>query len=410
VHTILEGAAEGAAVDLLMVVFLSLSVWKWTRRTLEYLVTDKLFVFIRRYGLDDPVRHLDYMIVARDFRILRRYVYSRRRAVVLLICLLSLIFCAIGSWIAALFLMSVFVVGIWIVLSALRYAASAGSEFSYGFPRLRLPALPRRTLDHLALRIYWYESLDTRLIGALCCIWLFLILCAISDTKPYRAQDVIALIIATCLYPMMFSVTRFLMERKRVFDRIITMACYLLDPKSKSRGSDRRQFRSPIDDPLELRRTDLGNLVGVLSDAARMLDAQQVRGITPHPVSTMLCAASLYIREYLSSERSLCVTIPEDVLDVLRSVVMILVAPGEGDGRQALLQHVKAFDGDGNPAVNLEGRPPSRVVVAAHRAATAIAAIQPPIVNLASIAVICTALALFILHKLNIIDTLHFLP
>lgn len=369
-----------------------------------------MFVFIRRYGLDDPLGQLESMVVTHDFRILQKYVYTRRRAAILLFILFALIVCAFESWVASLFLAIVFVAGIWLLQHGLRYAASADSEFTYGYPRLRFPALARSARDRLAVRVYWYGTLNLRLLATQCAVWLLLILSAAASANPYRNEDLVALFTSTIFSPIAFGATQYLMERKRIFDRILTEACYLLDPKATPLRNAGRKYRGPIDDPLELQRPDIGDLIGVLSDAARILDARQVRGIAPHPVSTLLRAASQYLRDFLSNERSLGALVPDDLLDVLRSVVMVLVMPGEAASRQALLQHVKAFDGAGHPMVNLEGRPPSRLVVAANRTARAIAAIQPPIVNLATVVAIITALVLFILHKLNIIDTLHFMP
>jgi hypothetical protein len=141
-----------------------------------------------------------------------------------------------------------------------------------------------------------------------------------------------------------------------------------------------------------------------------VLDARQVPGTAPHPVSTLLRAAARYVRQFLISERSLTASAPDELLEVLRSVVMLLVMPAETVSRQAVLQHVKAFDGDGSPAVELEPRPPGRLAVAASRAAAAIAGAAAPVTSLATVAAIATVLALFALHRLDIIDVLHFMP
>ncbi len=398
-------------LEVALIMLLS-SVRNGERRGLEFVVAGKVFVFFRRYGLRGLGALLKRMVVARDFRFLRKYVYNRGRIRgAFFFILVTVLFFSTLTWIGIVSIVSLLVAEAWLWQWGLRYVAVADSENSYKLPCLHFPELARSIRDRLALRVFWYGTFKYRLTLATCAVWIFLALDAVvTPIKSERIADAAGIFTVLLISPFIFSLTQRIMERELLFDRIVTEACFLLDPTVSSPKSKGRQYSSQIDDPLENRRTDLGNLVGRLSDAARMLDARQVRGIAPHPVSTLLRAGSQYLWRFLSNERSLSATIPDDVSDVLRSTVMVLVMPGEPASRQALLQHAKAFDEDGNPIVNLEIPPLRRLAVATNRMAAAIAGIQTPLVNLATIAVIFAVVILFAVHRLNIIDALHSMP
>jgi hypothetical protein len=119
----------------------------------------------------------------------------------------------------------------------------------------------------------------------------------------------------------------------------------------------------------------------------------------------LLRAASQYTRRFLTSERSLDASIPDDPSQVLRPVALMPAMPGQATGRQILLRHIQAFDPDGNPAIELEAHPPGRLATAASRVAQDIATVA----NLATVAAIIGVLVLLALHRLDIVDVLHFL-
>lgn len=226
-----------------------------------------------------------------------------------------------------------------------------------------------------------------------------------------RAGDFVGVVALVFFSSALIRVIRQVNEHWRPFDRVVAEACLLLDPKAAAATpvAGGRRHDKPVEDPLGRQRRDLAVLAGHLTDAARVLDARQLRGTTPHPLSTLLRAASQYIRRFLTSERSLGGSIPDDLSQVLESVPLMLAVPREAVGRQVLLRHTEAFGRDGNPAIELEARPPGRVAVAAGRVAQAIATVVAPVTNLAAIAAIIGILVLLALHRLDILDVLHFL-
>ena len=403
-------------LELLMILMLQLTLWRWVRRTLASLAASTLFPFVRRYGASKLGIGLARMTAARDFRVLRKYTKSRRRLINMIAFIIFLLafvaFCvSAAGWTVTIFLAGIVLAGAWLCLLGLDYVAAGKSPRKGRLPHMCFPGLPRNMRERLTLRVFWYSTLGFRMAVAANATWVLFALSAIGARPgPERETDVVGIFTVAFLSPLIFGAISRVAGRKQAFDRVIAETCFLLDPAVIPPGSSGRRYRTPIDDPLEFRRNGLGDLANHLSDAGRMLDARQVRGFAPHPVSSLLRAASQYVRQFLSSERSLSAPLPDDLLEVLRSVVMVLMMPGETASREALLQRVKVFDGDGNPAVDLKGRPPGRLAVAASHMSAAIAGIVTQVTGLATIAAIITVLALFALHRLNVIDVLHFMP
>jgi hypothetical protein len=401
------------ALEVLMIAVL-VPLWRLVRRGLAAAVRSPLFAFVRRYGLGSVAGYLARTAAERDFRVPAKYLRSRRRAAVRAgLFLLVVVFCVVGAGGAAAALLAVLAVAagcLW--LYGLGYVAAVSAGGSWRLPRLALPGLHRPDRDRLAIRVFWYSTLGARLATGAVIIFVLQILSTVTAPKGHeRAADFTGVVAVVFFSPALLGVTRRLAEHWSPFDRVVTEACLLLDPKAAAAvpAAGGRRHDKPVEDPLGRQRPDLAVLAGHLSDAARILDARQVRGTAPHPLSTLLRAASRYIRRFLASERSLGGSIPDDLSQVLQSVALMLAMPGQPAGRQVLLQHVQAFDPQGDPAIGLEARPPGRLAAAASRAARAIAAVVAPLVNLATIAAIAGILVLLALHKIGILDVLNFL-
>ena len=401
------------ALEVLLIAGL-LPVWRLVRWGHEATVRSPLFAFVRRYGLGGVASYLARMATERDFRALRKYAKSPRRSAVRAgQILIAVAFCVIASWGAATALLAILtVVAAWLWIYGLGYVAAAGTDGSWRLPRLALPGLSRPARDSLAVMICWYSTLKARLAISAVIAFVLQALATVTAPKGHeRIAYFTGLVAITFLSPALIRVIRQLTEHWRPFDRLMTEACLLLDPKTASTApaTRGRRHEKPVEDPLGPQRHDLAVLCGHLTDAARILDARHLRGTNPHPLSTLLRASSQCVCRFLASERSLDGSIPDDLSQVLQSVALMLAMPRVAVGRQILLRHVQAFDSDGNPAVELEARPPGRVATAANRVAQATAAAVAPVANLATIAAIIGALVLLALHRLNILDVLHFL-
>jgi hypothetical protein len=408
-----QAAAQSMSLEVLLIAAL-MPGWRLVRSGHEAAVRSPLFVFVRRYRLSGVAGYLAQTAAERDFRVLRKYGKGRRRdAVKVGLVLIVAAFFGAASWGAATALLAVLaVVAAWLWLYGLGYVAAAGTEGRGRLPRLVLPGLSRPARDSLAVRIFWYSTLGARLAITAVITVVFQVLATVTAPKgDERAGDFVGVVALVFFSPALIRVILQISERWRPFDRVVAEACLLLDPKAAAATpvAGGRRHDKPVEDPLGRQRRDLAVLAGHLTDAARILDARQLRGTTPHPLSTLLRAASQYTRRFLTSERSLGGSIPDDLSQVLQSVALMLAMPREAVGRQILLRHTEAFDSDGNPAIEPEARPPGRVAVAAGRVARAIATVVAPVTNLATIAAIIGVLVLLALHRLDILDVLHFL-
>jgi len=410
---LVRAAVQAMALEVLVIAAL-MPLWSLVRRGHEAAVRSPLFAFVRRYGLSGVAGYLARMAAERDFRVVRKYGKGHRRdAVSAGLVLIVVAFFVVGYWGAAVALLAVLAaVAAWLWLCGVGYVAAVGTEGWWRLPRLGLPGLSRRGRDGLAVRIFWYSTLGARLAIGAVMTFVFQVLATVTAPRgPERLADFVGLIALAFFSPAVLRVIRLATEQWRPFDRLVTEACLLLDPEAAAAEpvAGGRRHDKPVEDPLGRQRRDLAVLAGHLANAARILDARQLRGTTPHPLSTLLRAASQYTRRFLTSEQSLDGSIPDDLSQVLQSVALMLAMPKQAAGRQPLLRHAQAFDPDGNPSIELEARPPGRLAAAGSRVAQAIAAVVAPVTNLATLAAIIGALALLVLHRLDITDVLHFL-
>ncbi|HEY8457485.1 MAG TPA: hypothetical protein VIL34_17965 [Actinopolymorphaceae bacterium] len=107
---------------------------------------------------------------------------------------------------------------------------------------------------------------------------------------------------------------------------------------------------TPIRDPLWKERDGLGEIVALLRESARQLDARQRREMSPHPISHLLRASADDIHRFLRSDRSLVAyDIPDDIRKTLILVLKVLLGPAREETYKELNSYVSAFDGAGEP-------------------------------------------------------------
>lgn len=400
----------------------------------EEITCTKLFAYVRVLG----VRKFLVWMAARDFRkrVRERCGQDRRplKSAVGAV-LLAASFPAVAS-LASLFFMSPLLLpggdagvlsartvitavalgiipGAWFWMAGLDYAARAGAKGKSGLPRLTVPSLSRTARDDLALRIYWYEGLRWPIVWAIASPWILLAAATVGTrvvqtSGPGDGLAVFALIAGQAL-PLVVVETVY---RRLAFDHALSGICFLLAPATVAKKVPVHQqgaLDGPIADPLR-QRDQLAKLPGALSDAAWALDARQLRGTAPHPVSTLLRAASQQLRQFLRSEESWSPSLPPRYTELLQSVVRLLAMPGDPGAYTDLVDRVPAFNSDGQPADNPGSRPPGRLATIASRATTGIQGVVSAVTGIVTIAIIVIVWALFALHKLDILNAVSRTP
>lgn len=148
-------------------------------------------------------------------------------------------------------------------------------------------------------------------------------------------------------------------------------------------------------------RPRLARLATNLSEAARSLDARQPWGSTPHPAATLFRATAAYLRRYLQNQRSLSRWMPADITNILEAAALLLAMRRNAAAYDALLKLVPAFDPDGQPDVEAEGKPPGRFLVAVSRTAEGINGLSTTLKSILAIVAIIIAVILYALHGGN---------
>ena len=183
------------------------------------------------------------------------------------------------------------------------------------------------------------------------------------------------------------------LERLPVIARLESDICKLLDPREIEHDQT-----GLVSDPLGWRRPRLARLATHPSEASRALDARQPWGSTPHPTATLFRATAAYIRRYLRNQRSISRRMPADITNVLEASALLLAMPRNASAYETLSSLVTAFDPDGQPGVEAEGKPPSRFPVAVRRAAEGINGLSTVLKSILAIVAIVIGLFLYALH------------
>jgi hypothetical protein len=108
---------------------------------------------------------------------------------------------------------------------------------------------------------------------------------------------------------------------------------------------------TPVRDPLWKERDGLGEIVALLHETARQLDARQRREMSPHPISDLLRAGAGDLHRFLKSGRSLAYGIPHDIRTTLILVLKVLVGPAREETYRQLNASVSAFDDAGDSVI-----------------------------------------------------------
>ena len=280
--------------------------------------------------------------------------------------------------------------------------------------------LSRSARDHVSLNVYWCNRINTAALFAVIYPWLFLAVLpsgtsgSSSNVGSHSSQTVPPLlalgIIILALAPGVIAVLTFVrpIENRMASARACQEISQLLQPEETEEAGE-TLYPGLIADPLGRRRWELAEIVQHLADAARRLDAQQPRGLPPHPVSTLLRAVSKSIRRFLGNQRSLRGPMPGDLTEMLETTLAVLGISQDQDVYDRLAKQADAFDEHGEPTVELTGKPPGRLATFASRIADSVPKIALVITSIAAVAVIITALILDALHRMNVTQLLSYL-
>ncbi|TVY99982.1 hypothetical protein EAS64_38500 [Trebonia kvetii] len=301
----------------------------------------------------------------------------------------------------------------WFWTAGLDYAARAGTRGRSGLPCLKVPGLSRAARDDLALRIYWYEGLKWRAVWAIASTWILLAAATVGARVPQTSEpgDGLAVLVLLAGQGLPVVVVN-TVYRRLAFDHVLSGICFLLAPASVAktvRAHQQGAFDGPIADPFR-QRDHLAKLAGALSSAAWALDARQVRGTAPHPVSTLLRAASERLRRFLRSKESWSASLPPRYTELLHSVVRLLSMPSHPGAYTDLVDRVPAFNRDGQPAADPGPRPPGRLATIASRVTTGIQGVVSAVTGIVTIAIIVIVWTLFMLHRLDILNAVSRTP
>jgi hypothetical protein len=397
------------------------------RQSQEEMTRTRLFRFARRSGLKASAAGLARMIARRDCRALTggSYPAAWRRAgrIALMVPLAAgfagamsvilLSFLPAGKFLAGGWLPRTAVTaGVlstvtasWFWLSGLAYAARSGLRGRGRLPRLAVPGLSAAARDDLALRVYWYSALRRVGLVAVCTPWVLLNVATAGSSQPPAPAWYVVLFVV--LWVSFLGAAFYGFYRALVFDRLASEVCWLLDPATALAARRQGPPLSVIADPLRFLRAGLARTAGHLDAAAWSLDARQVRGTAPHPVSTLFRSAARDIRQFLRSKQSWAPEIPGAITALLQSVAVLLAMPADPGSYQELARRIPAaFDGDGNPAAEPERRPPGRIATAVSRATEGAKGIAAVLTAIGLILGFVIAWALFAFHKMNITDVL----
>jgi hypothetical protein len=307
-------------------------------------------------------------------------------------------------------------------LLGLQYVARPSIQRRLLPPRLLFPAgLSRDARDNLTLNIYWHSRISSAVkFAAMYPWWFFAVVVASSSSNSSSGSSgssqstptlllslILLLALSVTLIPAM-AVARPI-EFRTISAKVCQELCLFLQPNESDNQRDEDRFPDLIVDPLGSRRLELAEVAMHLADAARQLDARQKRGFSPHPISTLLRAVSRVIREFLSNERSLRILIPHDLTELLSMTLSMLGTHYDEAVYHCLIQQVSAFDERGNPTVDAIERPPSRAVRLMSFTTSGIPKIALVVTSIAAIAAISMAVALALLHRMNLNELLRYL-
>ena len=271
------------------------------------------------------------------------------------------------------------------------------------------------------MNIYWYSQIKTATIFAAAYPWVFFIVAltslpgnssagdsSSSQNYPYLAGSLFFLAFSIpSLIPVLAAARP--IERRMVSAKVSEELGLLLEDQGEDEVSGESAFPKLIADPLGARRKDLAEIADHLSDTAKELDARQMRGFSPHPISTLLRGVSHSIHQFLGSEESLQGSVPDGLRETLVMTLALLSVRRDPDLYHSLAQRVAAFDSDGLPAVELIEKPPSWMSILAARTLASIPRITVAVIGMAAIVAIIIASILTILHRMNLEELLRYL-
>jgi hypothetical protein len=429
-------AGVAGAVASWMMLACAMAGWMlWS--THQWTISTRWFKLVRRYGLWGAFRLLPRAVALRGIRGL-----WPGRDTVLTIVMVPLIGAAaacllpimvqillipesdqsgiLGAWvdktIAFDAVLGMFT-AIYVWLMGISYMARPEIHRRGNLPQLTFPPnFTRAACDHLSLNIYWYSRISSGILFSTIYPWLYVIVVYTSSSDPSNGNAassqntpfVVSLFIFLALIsPTLIPAWALArpIQRRMIATKASEEICLLLQSVTDAGGS---QFHGLIADPFPYRE-DLANITQHLADVARQLDGRQLRGLAPHPISTLLRAVSWHIHEFLSNERSLRDCIPDDIREILTMTLGMFSAQYDWSSYHSLAQRISAFNMNGDPAVELIGKPRSRIASFASGMITGIPRIAIAITSLTAISAIIAAIILALLHRMNSNELLHYL-
>ncbi|TQM78166.1 hypothetical protein FHX81_0420 [Saccharothrix saharensis] len=156
-----------------------------------------------------------------------------------------------------------------------------------------------------------------------------------------------------------------------VFNRLATAVAVVLSPAHAAVAlrrcldqDDRPTARTGwAHDPLGRQRRNLEQAARALTLVGRRLD----RAWPGHPLASSVLGGARYLRRFLNGSDSLTSAYPDQLVDVLNGLMIVLAEPGDSQKVAALGVLVGAFDAEGQPLGELRRESPGRWTVALTR-------------------------------------------
>lgn len=312
-------------------------------------------------------------------------------------------------------------IAVYLWLRGLGYVARPSVRRRVQLPRLPVPDEFSRTIrNNLTLTVYWYSRFDSAIMFASIYPWCFFLAIiargfsssSSADSNSSQSFPVLlgALILMSVLLITILpaEATAYPIKHRMVSAKVCEELFLLLQLAEEGGASSDGISPMLIIDPLGSRQI-LAQVAGHIADVARQLDARQVRGFPPHPISTLLRAISHSLRQFLENERSLQEHIPDDIIGTLKMTLLLFGGRRDRIFYQSLAEQVSAFDEYGHPAIDVVEKPPGRLTSIISRTATSIPKIALVVTGLSAIVAIAIAAALLAIHRMSVDEFLHFL-
>ena len=271
--------------------------------------------------------------------------------------------------------------------------------------------------NNLSLNIYWYSHLYLAAVVGSVYPWMFLIVWSYTGnsgsdanaTSNQSSSSLILIVAAALTIGIPFLSLRYI-HREMAWWKVCQELYLLLDSQDDTTDSTSLAVRLRIADPLRDKRRWLARISQDLSYSAEILEARQARKIKPHPISTILRAVSIRMRQFLISQESLQESLPSSLLNTLSLTLVMLCQSKTPEVYQNLAKQVSAFDQDGGPTVGLETNVHNKAIALASRATAGLRGTASLVTALGAAILIIVIGILFFRHSIGLKGVLQYLP